>query len=148
MGALTSTAAQNLKTPHSISFSDGTEHLYEEGLGCEHLGAPLECSRATAGANPVGRRPRLAIGGCHRDVATKADDEVELQVLAQHPIELVLAEAAIGHDAHTDIGGQNFGQTHQDLLLVAVATVSFRASYLRSARPEAWPVRGGTTATA
>ena len=24
------------------SFSDGTEHLCEEGLGCEHLGEPLD----------------------------------------------------------------------------------------------------------
>jgi hypothetical protein len=39
---------------------------------------------------------RLAIGGGDRDVAAKADDEVELQFLGQHPIELVVAEAAIG----------------------------------------------------
>jgi hypothetical protein len=32
--------------------------------------------------------------------------KVELQFLGQHPIELVVAEAAIGRDAHTDIGGQ------------------------------------------
>ena len=86
-------------------------------------GRTAQCSRATAGANPIGRGPRLAIGGGDRDVATEADDEVELQFLGQHPVELVVAEAAIGHDAHTDIGGQDFGQTHQDLILVAVATV-------------------------
>ena len=80
-------------------------------------------SRATAGANPIGRRACLAIGGGDRDVAAKADDKVELQFLAQHPIELVVAEAAIGHDAHAHIGGQDFGQAHQDLILVAVAAV-------------------------
>ena len=37
---------------------------------------------------PNGRGPRLAIGGGDRDIAAKADDEVELQFLAQHPIEL------------------------------------------------------------
>ena len=31
------------------SFSDGTEHLCEEGLGCEHLGEPLEASQPPAG---------------------------------------------------------------------------------------------------
>ena len=82
-----------------------------------------QCSRATTGANPIGRRARLATGGGDRDVAAKADDEVELQFLGQHPVELVVAEAAIGHDAHPDIGGQDFGQAHQDLILVAVATV-------------------------
>ena len=35
----------------------------------------------------------------------------------------MVAEAAIGHDAHADIGGQDLGQAHQDLILVAVATV-------------------------
>ena len=35
----------------------------------------------------------------------------------------MVAEAAIGHDPHTDLGGQDFGQAHQDLILVAVATV-------------------------
>jgi hypothetical protein len=34
--------------------------------------------------------------------------KVELQFLSQHPIELVVAEAAIGRDAHTDVGGQFF----------------------------------------
>ena len=34
--------------------------------------------------------------------------KVELQFLGQHPIELVVAEAAIGRDAHTGIGGQFF----------------------------------------
>ena len=63
-------------------------------------------SRATAGANPIGGCARLAIGGSDRDVAAKADDEVELQFLAQHPVELVVAEAAIGHDPHTDLGGR------------------------------------------
>ena len=80
-------------------------------------------ARATTGANPIGRRARLATGGGDRDVAAKADDEVELQFLGQHPVELVVAETAIGHDAHPDIGGQDFGQAHQDLILVTSATV-------------------------
>ena len=58
------------------------------------------------GANPICRWAHLAIGGGDRDVAAKADDEVELQFLGQHPIELVVAEAAIGHDAHTESAGR------------------------------------------
>jgi len=70
------------------------------------------------------------------DVAAKADDEVELQFPGQHPIELVVAEAAIGHDAHTDIGGQNFRQAHQDLILVTVAPVFQRR--LIHGQPNQW----------
>ena len=37
------------------------------------------------------------------DVAAEADDEVEFQFLGQDPIQLVIAEATIGHDADVDI---------------------------------------------
>ena len=73
-------------------------------LGC-HRGA-AQHPRATAGADPVGGGARLAVGGGDRDVAAKADDEVELQLLGQHPVELLVAEAAIGHDAHRTSAGR------------------------------------------
>ena len=107
-----------------------------------------QCSRATTGANPIGRRARLATGGGDRDVAAKADDEVELQFLGQHPVELVVAETAIGHDAHPDIGGQDFGQARQDLILVAVATVFQRRLVHGQPNQRRGPSRGGTTETA
>ena len=100
-----------------------TQTTVATGYASAVTAAPRSVQRATTGANPIGRRARLATGGGDRDVAAKADDEVELQFLGQHPVELVVAEAAIGHDAHPDIGGQDFGQAHQDLILVAVATV-------------------------
>ena len=59
------------------------------------------------------------IGGGDGDVAAEADDVVELQFLGQQPVELVVAEAAIGHDAHLDVGRQEFGQAHQHAILVA-----------------------------
>src|SRR5271165_7117275 len=43
-------------------------------------------ARPAALADPLGCRPRLPVGSGHPDVATKADDEVELQLVGQHPV--------------------------------------------------------------
>src|SRR5271157_921312 len=77
-------------------------------------------TRASAGAYPVGRRTDFAVGGGYRDIAAEADDEIELQFLGQHPVELSIAEAAVGDDAHLHIGGQHLVQANQDPILVAV----------------------------
>ena len=100
-------------------------------------------ARASALADPIGRRPRLAVGGGHLDVGAKADDEIELQFLGQHPIELVVAEATISHDANLDIRGQCLGQAHQDLILVAVATVLQRGRLDRQPDQRRRPAMAG-----
>src|SRR5271166_905834 len=43
-------------------------------------------ARPAALADPFGCRPRLPVGSGHPDVATEADDEVELQLVGQHPV--------------------------------------------------------------
>ena len=80
-----------------------------------------EHARTPAGADPIGRCTGLAIGGGDHDIAPETDHEVELQLLRQHPVELLVAKAAIRHDAHAHLGGQRLGQAHQDLILVVVA---------------------------
>ena len=52
-------------------------------------------------------------GGGDRDVAAEADDVVEIQLLGQHPVEFLVAEAAIGDNAHLDVGRQQFGEPHR-----------------------------------
>ena len=59
-------------------------------------------ARASAGSNKGGGGACFARRGGHRDVAAEADDVVEFQFLGQHPVELLIAEPAIGHDAHLD----------------------------------------------
>ena len=59
----------------------------------------------------------------HRDVATEADDVVEFQLLGQHPVELLIAEPAIGHDAHLDVRRQGIGQADKRLVLIFVPPV-------------------------
>ena len=60
---------------------------------------------ASARSDALGRWPRLAVGGGHLDTAPETDAEVETQLLSQHPIQLLVAEATVGHDAHADTGG-------------------------------------------
>jgi hypothetical protein len=74
-------------------------------------------------ARPAGRGTHLAIGRGHRDVATEADDVVELQLLAQHPVELLIAKPAIGHDAHRDVCRQGFSQADKHLIFKFIAVV-------------------------
>jgi len=125
--------------------------------------AALHACASTRSA-PLGRRPCLAVNGGHLDVAPEADDEVELQLVGQHPIELLVAEAAVGHDAHADLGGQHRGKAHQDLILINVAPVLQRGRVDRQPHqrcPLRWHslgfadelspaslVRGGTAAIA
>jgi hypothetical protein len=48
---------------------------------------------------------------------------VEFQFLAQHPVELLIAKPAIGHDAHLDVRRQGIGQTDQHLILILIAAI-------------------------
>jgi len=70
---------------------------------------------------------RVSGGGGDGDVAAEADDVVETQLLGQHPVELLVTEAAVGDNAHLDVGGQQFGQPHQHTMLVEAAVVLERA---------------------
>jgi hypothetical protein len=45
-------------------------------------------------------------GGGDGDVAAEADDVVEAQLLGQHPVELLVTEAAVGDHAHLDVSRQ------------------------------------------
>ena len=85
--------------------------------------APRSDAGAAALADPVGSVPGLAVGGGDRDVAAEADDEVELQLFGQQPVELAVAEAAVGNEADLDPDGQRLGQADQRLVLVTVAAV-------------------------
>jgi len=79
--------------------------------------------RAPSGADPIGRRARLALSRGHLDVGAEADDAIELQVFGQHPVEFLVAKATIRHDAHAHPGGQHLGQALQHLILVRIPTV-------------------------
>ena len=104
-------------------------------------------SRATAGANPIGRgrvSPSVAVTAVLPQRMTKSNFSSR-----QHPIELVVAEAAIGHDAHADIGGQRISARRTKTYDTRSRCDGFSASPCpRSAKPAAWPVRGRTTETA
>ena len=78
-------------------------------------------------------------GGGDGDVAAEADDVVEAQFLGQHPVELLVTEAAVGDNAHLDVGRQQFGQPHQHAMLVEAAVVLERALVDRQPHQ-----RGGT----
>ena len=91
-------------------------------------GGTAQDACAAALADPVGGGPGLAVGGGDRDVAAEADDEVELQLFGQQPVELAVAEAAVGNEADLDPDGQRLGQADQRLVLVAV--VPHPASWL------------------
>jgi hypothetical protein len=65
----------------------------------------------------------LAIDPGHRDVATEADDVVDLQLVAQHLVELLNAKPAIGHDAHLDVCRQGFSQADKNLIFILIAVV-------------------------
>ena len=43
-------------------------------------------------------------------MSTEADDVVEFQLLGQHLVEVMIAESAIGNDAHLDVRRQGIGQ--------------------------------------
>ena len=53
------------------------------------------------------RRCAFARRAGHGDVATEADDVVEFQLLGQHLVEVMIAESAIGNDAHLDVRRQH-----------------------------------------
>jgi hypothetical protein len=93
------------------------------GVGVGGDGGTTQNARAAALADPVGGGLGLAIGGDDRDVAAEADDEIELQLFGQQPVELAVTEAAVGHEADLDPDGQRLGQADQRLVLVAVAAV-------------------------
>ena len=82
---------------------------------------------ASAGLHPVGRGARLTGGAGHGDVATEADDVVEIQLFGQHLVQFLIAEAAVGHDAHLDPRRQQLGQPDQHAMLVEAAALLERA---------------------
>ena len=61
-------------------------------------------------AAPRSGRPCLAVGGCDHDVAAKADNEVEFQLVSQHLVQLVIAEATIGNNAYAGPCRDRIGQ--------------------------------------
>ena len=73
-------------------------------------GGTAQDACAAALADPVGSVPGLAVGGGDRDVAAEADDEVELQLFGQQPVELAVAEAAVGNEADLDPDEQRLGR--------------------------------------
>ena len=64
-----------------------------DGVGVGGDGGTAQDAGAAALADPVSSVPDLAVGGGNRDVAAEADDEVELQLFGQQPVELAVAEA-------------------------------------------------------
>src|SRR6202034_2448825 len=93
---------------------------------CGDLGAAQHAG-TSAGLHPGRSAAGLACRGSHGDVATEANNVVETQLLGQHPIELLVAEAAVGDNAHLDVRRQQFGQLHQYTMLVEAAVVLERA---------------------
>src|SRR5208282_5879488 len=88
----------------------------------------------------------FAGGGGDGDVAAEADDVVETQLFGQRPVELLVAEAAVGDHAHLDVGRQQFGQPDQQAMLVEAAVVLERALVDPRVKPGDQPYQGcGTT---
>src|SRR4051812_4964344 len=80
-------------------------------FGSERGAAQGVCTPARP--DPCRGGARLAIGRSDRDVAAKPDDVVEVKLLGQQPVELVIAEAAVGDDADLDLRRQDLRQPHQ-----------------------------------
>jgi hypothetical protein len=78
---------------------------------------------ASAGADPANGGAFVSICAGHGHVATEADDVIELQRLGQKPVELLITEAAIGHDRHLDTGWQCVGQPDKRLIFILVSMV-------------------------
>src|SRR5208283_883157 len=76
-----------------------------------------------ARSDPARSGGRLVIDSDHHDVAAKADQVVELQFLAQHSVELLVAKTAVGDNAYLDVRRQRLGQTDYHLILILVAMV-------------------------
>src|SRR3954469_17943371 len=83
------------RLPHAFGVNAhyGADRVVEAGDGgaVQHPGT-------AARADPVGGLAALAVGGGHPDVGAHADDEVERQLVTQHAVQLVVAEAAIGDE--------------------------------------------------
>src|SRR6202042_1945360 len=59
---------------------------------------------ASARSHPGGGGAGFVGGGGDGDVAAEADDVVEIQLLGQHSVELLVAEAAVSDNAYLDVG--------------------------------------------
>ena len=66
---------------------------------------------------------RFARRGGHRDVAAEANDVAEFQLLGQHPVQLLVAEPALGYDAHLDVARQSLSQADKHLIFIVVPPV-------------------------
>src|ERR1700730_16328189 len=101
--------------------------------GGRHQG-PAQDANASAGPNKGSGGARFARRTGPRDGAPEADDDVEFELLGQHKIELLIAEPAIGHDAHLDVRRQApakrtstwYSYSFRRFLRVDVSTVSHR----------------------
>jgi len=90
-------------------------------LGGDHGAA--HGARPSVRADPGRRRAGLPAGRGDADIAAEADDVVEVQFLGQQPVELLVAEAAIGQDADLDVGRQYLGEPHQHAVFIQVPPV-------------------------
>jgi len=88
----------------------------------------------------MGRSARFAIGRGDRDVAAKPDDMVEVKLLGRQPVELMIAEAAVGDDADLDLRRQDLSQPHQQAVLIEIALIL--QGFLVHRQPDEW--RGAT----
>jgi hypothetical protein len=79
-----------------------------------------QLASASALADPFGRCPGFTARVGDADVAAEADD-VAVAQLAEEGEQLLVAEAAVGHDRHPAAGRHAFGQAAQAGVLVVVA---------------------------
>ena len=87
-------------------------------------------------SDPRCRGAGLPIGCGDQDVAAKPDDIVEMQILGQQPVQLVIAEAAVGDDADLEVRRQDLGQPHQQPVLVQIALIL--QGFLVHRQPDQW----------
>jgi hypothetical protein len=65
----------------------------------------------------------VAVRAGHRDIAAEAEDVIELQVVGKKPVEFLVAEAAIGHDAHLEARRQGVREANKCLVFILIAMV-------------------------
>src|ERR1019366_545675 len=73
--------------------------------------------------NPSQGGTFLTVRRRHLDVAAKADDVIEVQLLGEHPVEFLIAEAAVRNDTDLDSGWQHIGESDEYLIFILVAMV-------------------------
>ncbi len=99
--------SQTVKAPLHRVVLHAYDRSHRIALG-SHRGTAQD-ARASAGSDPGGGAAHLAGGGGHCDVVAEAEDIVECQLVSHHPVELVIAEPAISHNACRDVRRQSVG---------------------------------------